>query len=704
MEENQVKKEDFSKLESLVIDFTQKRIDDSREEYETLYFVDGNLREDANPEEVKEKEEALEGLKEEKEEVISKLKEYKEAIAEYEKEMLEKEKEIQKLEQELEKIAKELEEAQKEDPVDEDKIEKLNTHRENVEEKITGLKEDKEKIPDPATDYKYTGLIGWLMSLMFKDKGLDNEQLKNGVQKYIDALTCEYRIDACKDMNDELQQEEEQLYGEHEELNEDKKKVVEDYNRLVREELDVATGAGAGTATQEQQPEPQSQPQAQPQQQPRPQPQPQQQPAPQQQAQPQPQSQPAAKPEPQTRVNPEPVQKPQPAPAPKPTRAELDRQQNELMKKLKEIENKMNEISEKIADIQDTQKLINDRIQENQQELYTIEAELYTLLEMDPAELDRNNEGGDERTTDDEGKELVDDGSAPYKIDISKTVTIDFNGVVCEFNPNVVREARHVTGSDIEEILSLASKKFGVDDVTLQGLIDSKKVDVSLIKLMQLNDEISEDNVNLMISDYIKASMEPKTQEQIEEQKEFAGLFDINYDLRKGLNSSLFQARLSNEDKSRVVEAAKWGVRTGIVEEIPADKDYRKSLMERIRDIRFPWQEKVEALPEPSSMKKDIRNAQEHAEEYNDMLNDKDNETQSDIISKAVVEKIKTGDGEVLDLAKDGEVKPETDIERIRRIEQERKARAAENARNAAHRETDDSRTDRSDDDFEDIE
>ena len=374
------------------------------------------------------------------------------------------------------------------------------------------------------------------------------------------------------------------------------------------------------------------------------------------------------------------------------------------MKKLKEIENKMNEISEKIADIQDTQKLINDRIQENQQELYTIEAELYTLLEMDPAELDRNNEGGDERTEGDEGKELVDDGSAPYKIDISKTVTIDFNGVVCEFNPNVVREARHVTGSDIEEILSLASKKFGVDDVTLQGLIDSKKVDVSLIKLMQLNDEISEDNVNLMISDYIKASIEPKTQEQIEEQKEFAGLFDINYDLRKGLNSSLFQARLSNEDKSRVVEAAKWGVRTGIVEEIPADKDYRKSLIERIRDIRLPWQEKVEALPEPSSMKKDIRNAQEHAEQYNDMLNDKDNETQSDIISKAVVEKIKTGDGEVLDLAKDGEVKPETDIERIRRIEQERKARAAENARNAAHRETDDSRTDRSDDDFEDIE
>ena len=703
MEENQVKKEDFSKLESLVIDFTQKRIDDSREEYESLYFVDGKLREDANAEEVKAKEDALAGLEEEKEEVKSKLKDYKEAIAIYEKEMLEHDKEIQKLEQELEKIAKELEEAQKEDPIDEDKIEKLNTHRENVEGKITGLKEDKEKIPDPAKDYKYTGLIGWLMSLMFKDKGLNNEQLKNGVQKYIDALTCEYRIDACKEMNDELQKEEEQLYGEHEELNEDKNKVVEDYNRLIREEQDVATGAGAGSETKEQE-EPKPQPQAQPQQPPRPQPQPQQ-----QQAQPQPQSQPAAKPEPQTRVNPEPVQTSQPAPAPKPTRAELDRQQNELMKKLKEIEDKMSEISEKIADIQDTQKLINDRIQENQQELYTIEAELYTLLEMDPAELDRNNEGGEERTTesdDDYELEYEEDGeeSAPYKIDISKTVTIDFNGVVCEFNPNVVREARHVTGSDIEEILSLASKKFGVDDVTLQGLIDSKKVDVSLIKLMQLNDEISEDNINLMISDYIKASIEPKTQEQIEEQKEFAGLFDINYDLRKGLNSSLFQARLSNEDKSRVVEAAKWGVRTGIVEEIPADKDYKKSLMERIRDIRFPWQEKVEQLPEPSSMSRDVADAQEHAEQYNDMLNDKDNETQSDIISKAVVEKIKTGDGEVLDLAKDGEVKPETDIERIRRIEQERKAKAAENARNAAHRETDDSRTDRSDDDFEDIE
>ena len=221
---------------------------------------------------------------------------------------------------------------------------------------------------------------------------------------------------------------------------------------------------------------------------------------------------------------------------------------------------------------------------------------------------------------------------------------------------------------------------------------------------MQLNDEITEDNVNLMISDYIKANMEPKTPEQIEEQKEFAGLFNINYDLRKGLNASLFQSRLSNEDKSRVVEAAKWGVRTGIVDEIPADKDYRKSLIERIRDIRLPWQEKVEALPEPSSMKKDIRNAQEHAEEYNDMLNDKDNKTQSDIIAKAVVDAIETGDKEVLDLAKDGEVKEETDIERIRRIEQERKARAAENARNAAHRETDDSRTDRSDDDFEDIE
>ena len=126
--------------------------------------------------------------------------------------------------------------------------------------------------------------------------------------------------------------------------------------------------------------------------------------------------------------------------------------------------------------------------------------------------------------------------------------------------------------------------------------------------------------------------------------------------------------------------------------------------MERIRDIRFPWQEKVEQLPEPRSMKKDIRSAQEHAEQYDDMLNDKDNETQSDVISYAVRDAIETGDKEVLELAKDGEMKPETDIERIRRIEQERKARAAENARNAAHKENETSRDNDPDDDFEDIE
>ena len=703
MEENQVKKEEFSKLESIVIDFAQSRVDESRDEYETLYFVDGQLREDANEEEVKAKEEEIKGLEKETENLKSQLKKYKEAVAKYEKKMLEFNKEIDKLEKELEKIAKELEEAQKEDPIDEEKIAELTAKREETEGKLAKKKEEKDKTFEPIEeDYNYTDLIGWLMQLLLRDKGLDGDNITNGTKKYLEALTCEYKVDACKEMNDELQKEEEELYGEHEELNEDKKNVVQEYNDLVKMEEEVAAGAGAGAATQE----PEQKPQPQPQQPPRPQPQSQPRPQPQQ-------AQPAVKPEPQTRVNPEPQQKPaqpapqQPAPAaqPKPTRAEIDQRQNELMKKLKEIESRMNEISEKIADIQDTQKIINDRIQENEQQLYTIEAELYTLLEMDPAELDRTNESDEIHEIKPEDLENPDDleQDAPYKIDISKTVTIDFSGVVCEFNPKVVREARHVTGSDIEEILSLA-EKYGTDDVTLQELIDSKKIDVSLIKLMQLNDEITEDNVNLMISDYIKANMEPKTPEQIEEQKEFAGLFNINYDLRKGLNASLFQARLSNEDKSRVVEAAKWGVRTGIVDEIPADKDYRKSLMERIRDIRLPWQEKVEALPEPSSMKKDIRNAQEHAEEYNDMLNDEHNETQSDIIAKAVVDAIETGDKEVLDLAKDGEVKEETDIERIRRIEQERKARAAENARNAAHRETDDSRIDRSDDDFEDIE